>query len=68
MLLINTTRSLVSHVSYCAGMYFTAAFAGRARFEVDPRLEEEDVLARVVEEAVRGSLFAECTTVRLIGS
>lgn len=62
MLLIRTTRSLVSHVSYCAGMYLTAALAARARFgeepelDPEPRTEDDDDevedLLRDTEEAV----------------
>ena len=62
MLLIRTTRSLVSHVSYCAGMYFTATLAARTRLGEEPELEpeprtEEDEdevedLLRVTEETV----------------
>ena len=55
MLLMRTTKSLVSHVSYWAGMYLTAALADRARLgeEPEPRLEEEDDedFASVTEEA-----------------
>lgn len=55
MLLISTTRSLTSHVSYCSGISFTAGLAGRDRFEEEPWLEEEaaeEVFARVMEDEV----------------
>lgn len=54
MLLINTTRSLTSHVSYLIGIIFAAAFGGRARFGEKPWLGDEVLeaeLARVVEDA-----------------
>lgn len=56
MLLISTTRSLTSHVSYCSGISFTAGLAGRDRFWEEPWLEEEaaeeEVFARVMEDEV----------------
>ena len=55
MLLMSTTRSAVSHVSYCAGITLTVAFAGRARLGEDPWLKddvaEEECLTRVAELA-----------------
>lgn len=52
-MLIISTRSFTSHVSYCTGMYFTRGFGGRCRFGEDcedPWLEEEEDWARVSEE------------------
>ena len=47
----------MSHVSYWAGMYLTAAFDDRARLEeAEPWLDEEDEedFASVTDEAVGG--------------
>lgn len=52
MLLMRTTRSLTSQVSYCSGMVFTPRFAGRARLGEDPWLEDEvaeEPFTKVVE-------------------
>lgn len=53
MLLISTTRSLTSQVSYCSGISFTAGLAWRDRF-AEPWLEEEaaeeEGFARVLED------------------
>lgn len=56
MLLMSTTRSLTSHVSYCSGIIITAPDAGRSRFGDEPRLEEDaaDDVASVIEDAVAG--------------
>ena len=52
MLLMRRTRSFTSHVSYWAGMYLIAGLAPRTRLGDEPWLEEDDVFARVVEDAV----------------
>lgn len=67
MLLISTTKSLTSHVSYCAGMITIPAFACRGRFGDEPWLEEEVVdvdFASVIEDAVAGGEKIEGATVR----
>lgn len=63
MLLIRTTRSFESHVSYCAGMDFAAPFADRARFDDAPErtldVDDDDELADVTEAFPRGSTFVD---------
>ena len=54
MLLIRSTKSFVSQVSYCIGIILTGAFAGRARLGDEPEFEDEDEAGwvKVVDEAV----------------
>ena len=67
MLLIRSTRSFTSQVSYCNGMSFTLDLRWRARFGEEPCEDEED-FANVVEdtEAICGS--ATASAARLDGS
>lgn len=53
MLLMSSTRSFTSHVSYFAGIYFTAALGGRVRFGEEPWLDDvaDELFVRVVKDA-----------------